>query len=152
MNIRKSACLFLAWGFYSGKIPKAPGTFGSLAALPFCFLLSVLPTYASIAVIIIFVGIAVWIAGNAEKLLNEKDPGSIVIDEIAGMFVVFMGLPFTPGIIAGGFVLFRVLDILKPIPIRTIERRLSGGTAIVMDDVAAGVMVNLLLRLVMVFT
>ena len=89
--------------------------------------------------IVIFIFFAIWIAREAEKILNTEDPGCIVIDEIAGILVTFTGLPFNTISVIFGFFIFRVLDIWKPYPIRSLERNLSGGTGIVMDDVAAGI-------------
>ena len=148
MTIRKNAILFLSRGCGLGSMPVAPGTFGTLAGLPICFLLSRLPLVASLAIVIIVILAAIWIAGESERILKQKDPGSIVIDEIGGMIVSLTGLPFTVLNAGIGFVLFRILDIAKPVPIRTIERRLSGGTGIVMDDIVAGLMVNITLRIV----
>lgn len=152
MKFRQIAVLFLATGCYIGKIPIAPGTFGSLFALLPCFLLSRLPWLAEMVIIVVFAGCAVIVADAAEKLLNEKDPGSIVIDEIAGMMVTLAGLPFNGVTVVSGFIIFRILDITKPFPIRAIERRLNGGTGVVMDDLAAGVMGNILLRLILSLT
>ena len=138
--------MFLATGCFIGNIPFAPGTFGTILGLPLCFLLS--RTNFSIAVLLtaIFIIFAILIAHDAEKILKTNDPGHIVIDEIAGLMVALFGLPFNAVYASAGFVIFRFFDILKPFPIRLIERKLSGGTAIVMDDVAAGICTNLVLR------
>jgi phosphatidylglycerophosphatase A len=90
-----------------------------------------------------------WIAHAAENILKAKDPGCIVIDEIAGMILTLTGLPFNMMTIILGFVLFRALDIWKPYPIRFLERNLSGGVGVVMDDVAAGILSNLVLRILL---
>ena len=92
---------------------------------------------------------AIWIAGEAEKILGEKDPGAIVIDEILGMALTLAGLPFNATTAGLGFVLFRVFDITKPFPIRFVERRFKGGTGIVLDDVVAGVIANITLRIIL---
>jgi phosphatidylglycerophosphatase A len=81
-------------------------------------------------------------------MLKKKDPGCIVIDEIAGIMVTFIGLPFNITTAVPGFLIFRLFDILKPFPIRYIERKLSGGAGVVLDDVAAGIYSNLSLRVV----
>ncbi len=88
----------------------------------------------------------------AEKLLIQKDPGCIVIDEIAGIMIAFLGMPFNAFSIAAGFVTFRFFDILKPFPIRYMERRLAGGVGVVMDDLMAGVYSNIALRLLFITT
>ena len=96
-------------------------------------------------------GVAVWAAHRAERVLGLKDPGCVVIDEIAGMAVTLLGLPFTAKTAAAGLLAFRLLDIFKPPPMGTVDRRLSGGVGIVMDDLVAGVGANLILRLVFFF-
>lgn len=146
MNFKEKVILFLATGFYVGKIPFAPGTFGSLLALPFCFLLSKVSIGAAILGAVLFSAIAVHIAGAAERLLQKTDPGCIVIDEMAGIWVTFIGISFTPFWICAGFLLFRIFDIVKPFPISFLEKRFSGGFGIVIDDVAAGIFANLILR------
>jgi phosphatidylglycerophosphatase A len=85
-------------------------------------------------------------AHEAEIILKAEDPGCIVIDEVAGMLVTLIGLPFNMISVFGGFLIFRILDIWKPYPIRFLERKLSGGVGIVMDDVVAGVLGNIILR------
>ncbi len=148
LSARQKVTLFLATGGLVGLIPVAPGTFGSLVGLGGCYLLAGLDfSLALILTIVLFV-LAVRIAGDAEKLLGQKDPGAIVIDEITGMAVTLLGFPFSFPVAIAGFLLFRVLDISKPPPVRTVERRFSGGFGIVVDDVVAGVMANLILRLV----
>lgn len=146
MNFRQQSIMFMATGGYVGKIPFAPGTFGSAAGLLFCFLLSCMDRVAAVLVVVLFVAAAVWIAGEASKILGQDDPGCIVIDEIAGMALTLLGLPFEPLIAIAGFFLFRILDILKPFPIRYLEKKLKGGTGIVMDDVAAGLLAHVVLR------
>jgi len=147
MNFSDKAVLFLATGFHIGNIPPAPGTFGSLIGLPLCFLLAQVNLAIAMASAFLFIGLAVWIAHRAAKCLRQKDPGCIVIDEIAGMAVAFIGLPFNPTTAVTGFVIFRTLDILKPFPIRMLDRRLSGGLGIVADDVVAGLFTNLIIRI-----
>ena len=94
MNFSEKAAVFLATGFYVGNIPFAPGTFGSLIGLPLCFLLAGIHLAAAIIAALLIIGLAIWIANAAAKTLKRKDPGCIVIDEIAGMVVTLIGLPF----------------------------------------------------------
>ena len=151
MKIRDDAIVFLATGFYIGNIPFAPGTFGTILGLPLCFLLGLLKLPLALVCTMLFILIAIWISHIAEKRLKKKDPGCIVIDEIAGMAVTLIGLPFnlTTGLI--GFIIFRILDISKPFPIRALEKHLPGGLGVVADDVIAGIMANLLLRVIIRF-
>ena len=148
MKFRERAVLFVATGFFIGTVPFAPGTFGTLIGLPVCFLLSRLNFLQSVVWILIFIFFAIVIASAAEKILKQKDPGQIVIDEIAGLAVTFAGVTFNLMTLLAGFIIFRVFDILKPFPIRFLEKRIGGGTGVVLDDVLAGVYANLGVRLV----
>jgi len=149
MKFKDEAVVFLATGFYIGKIPFAPGTFGTILGLPLCFFLAGLELPWAIGCTMLLIVLAVWIANDAEKILQKKDPGCIVIDEIAGMAVTLVGLPFNLTTALIGFIIFRILDISKPFPIRALDKRVAGGVGIVIDDVAAGIFTNLLLRLIM---
>jgi phosphatidylglycerophosphatase A len=140
--------MFLATGFRTGNIPFAPGTFGSLIGLPLCFVLAGMSTAPAMLWTLLFIFFAVWIADAAEKILEQNDPGCIVIDEIAGMVVALVGLPFNPITVVIGFIIFRILDIFKPFPIRDLDKRIPGGLGVVADDVAAGIITNLLLRII----
>ena len=147
MNLTNKAAVFLATGFYIGKIPLAPGTFGSLIGLPLCFLLAEIQLSAAIIAVLLIIALAIWISNVAERTLERKDPGCIVIDEIAGMVVTLIGLPFNLTTAAIGFILFRLLDIIKPFQIRILDKRLPGGLGIVADDVVAGIFANVLIRI-----
>ena len=148
MKFRERAVFFVATGFLVGTVPFAPGTFGSLIGLPVSFLLSRLNLLNSVICILAFILFAIGIASAAEKIIKQKDPGQIVIDEIAGLMVTLAGVPFNLKTALAGFVIFRVFDILKPFPIRALERSVGGGSGIVLDDVLAGIYGNLVLRLV----
>lgn len=138
--------ILATWGGV-GNSPIAPGTMGSLAALPFCYLLSFLGNGATVAVLIIFSALSVWICHQAQKLFDRKDPGCIVIDEVAGQLVTLAGIPLTGVTALIGFFLFRILDIMKPPPIGWADRQLPGGLGITADDLAAGLIANLMLRM-----
>lgn len=146
MNFKGKIALFVATGAYVGKIPFAPGTFGSLLGLLICFLLSLVSLSVAALVAIVLVLVAVWASEHAERLMGKKDPGSVVIDEIAGMVIAVIGIQFSVMTAISGFVLFRLLDIIKPPPVRFFQDDLPGGAGIVMDDVAAGIIANILLR------
>ena len=129
----------IATGFGAGYLPKAPGTWGSLVALPLHFFLRQLaPDHYALALTAIFF-IAVITAGQAEKILDRKDPGVVVIDEIIGMLITLIGAPNNPLVWLLGFLIFRFFDIFKPYPIRIIDQRVNGGMGIVLDDVLAGI-------------
>jgi len=147
MNFKEKAVIFLASGCFLGNVPFAPGTFGSLLGIPLCFALAKTDVFVAALLTLLFIVIAIWIAHIAAKIFDNTDPGNIVIDEIAGMAVTFIGVPFNLASVVSGFLLFRLLDITKPFPIRRLERSLPGGVGIVLDDVVAGIYGNLILRL-----
>jgi len=147
MMDKNAIVMYLATGGKSGYSPVVPGTAGSLAALVPCGLLSLLPLPASALFLIAFIVLSIWTAELAEGIVGKKDPGCIVIDEFAGMMITLLGMPFTWKSALGGFFIFRVMDILKPFPIRYLERTIPGGAGIVLDDVAAGIAAHLVLRL-----
>jgi len=135
----------------SGSAPIAPGTFGSFTAALLLFLPGRVPgippwslTFALVSLMVVFFA-GVWSAGRAE-LIHGKDPGIVVIDEVAGMIVTFILLPNSPLALLFGFFLFRAMDILKPFPVRLFEKA-PRGWGVMLDDVMAGVYSNLLLRL-----
>jgi phosphatidylglycerophosphatase A len=138
----------LATGFYSGKIPFAPGTWGSAFALIpwyFCRGLS-LANYLIVLAVLFVVGFLT--AGSAEKIFDKPDPGSIVIDEIMGMFVALTLAPNHPVAWLLGFILFRIFDIWKPFPVSWLDTHLHGGIGIMMDDVMAGIYALVSLQLI----
>ncbi|MBI5063175.1 MAG: phosphatidylglycerophosphatase A [Desulfatitalea sp.] len=125
----------------------APGTLGSLIGLPIAYGLAHVgwPSAALLTVLLILASVP--ITTQAARMLKANDPGGIVLDEIAGMVVALHGIAFSAGTAIAGFVLFRIFDISKLPPVGIAERRLRDGWGIVMDDVIAGVMANVVLRL-----
>lgn len=150
MGFKEKSAMFFATGGYMGKVSPIPGTLGSLGGLPICLLLSQINLAIAGVLTIVLILFAIWSSGTAEKILGETDPGCIVIDEIAGMVLTLFGLPLNLSTVIGGFVLFRILDILKPFPISFIERYFSGGAGIVFDDLAAGLAGNIVIRVVLI--
>ncbi|MEP0355793.1 MAG: phosphatidylglycerophosphatase A [Paraglaciecola sp.] len=130
---------FLAFGFGSGLAPKAPGTFGTIAALPIVAVLALytsLTVYIAITVIASVVGI--WICGIAANDMEVHDDSSIVWDEFAGMLITMIAVPLSWQTLLLGFILFRIFDILKPWPISYLDKNAHGGFGIMIDDVLAG--------------
>jgi phosphatidylglycerophosphatase A len=148
MNFRDRAVLLLATGFSVGHVPLAPGTFGTLLGIPVCFILADIGLPFMMIGAATFVLFAVWIAGEAERLISTRDAPCIVIDEMAGIVIAMFGVPMTPLNLTAGFIAFRALDIIKPFPARRIDAKVSGGWGIVMDDVVAGFYSNLFLRII----
>jgi len=139
--------LFLASGFGAGYVPIAPGTAGTLVAIPIFFALSLIPFPLYELTILTFFFLASWISGEAQRCWGRKDHPRIVIDEIMGYLITMLWLPKTFLFIILGFFLFRFFDIVKPPPIRLLER-VKGGFGVVLDDVVAGVYANIVLQLI----
>mgnify|MGYP005991688669 FL=1 len=138
---------WLAFGLGSGMAPKAPGTFGTIAALPiYWFLLKDLNVWAFSAVLVIGFVIGWYASYKTSKDLNVHDHGGIVIDEWIGMWLTLFLVPQGIEWLAWGFVLFRFFDILKPWPIKWFDQHVHGGFGIMIDDVLAGVMAWLCLQ------
>lgn len=136
----------LAFGFGSGLSPKAPGTVGTLVAVLVFAPLAALsaPVYA--VVIIATAVIGVWLCGKTADDLNADDHGGIVWDEFVGYWItMFMAPPGWLWMIIG-FVIFRLLDILKPWPIKWVDRQVKGGLGIMLDDILAGIMAALCIQ------
>ena len=137
---------FIATGAYSGYSPVAPGTAGSAVGiliylLAFSLQLSAF-SYLLLTISIVLIGI--WVSGKAEYIFKRKDSQKIVIDEIAGMLISLFMLPHGFWILLSGFIIFRIIDISKPF---YILERLPKGFGVMMDDVAAGIATNLILRI-----
>jgi phosphatidylglycerophosphatase A len=143
--------MLIATGFYSGYLPKAPGTWGSLMGLLIFFLLHTLSLGIYLAVVAGIFLIGTFAAGEAEKIMDHQDPGLVVIDEITGMLVTMTAVPATPLAMALGFVLFRIFDIWKPFPVNFFDQRFHGGLGIMLDDIVAGIYSLIILQLLFRF-
>ena len=140
--------LILATGFGVGYSPIAPGTLGTLIAIPIYYFLSEIPLPLYEITLIGFLFLSIWISENAETFFGKKDDPRIVIDEMMGFLITMFWIPKTTRFILIGFFLFRFFDILKPFPIRRLEKRFKGGFGVVLDDVMAGVYANVILHLI----
>ncbi len=144
-EILTTPVLCLAFGFGSGLAKKAPGTFGTLAAVPI-YLLLVQADFIIYSVVTILCSVVgIWICGQAADLLGEHDFGGIVWDEIAGLLITMWFVSFSWQNLIMGFVLFRAFDIIKPWPIKWVDQKVAGGFGIMLDDVIAGVFAGLVL-------
>lgn len=147
MNYVSQLAKLVASFFYIGFIPMIPGTFGSLAAFAIYFPLRHLDDwriYGICMIVVVIVG--VWASHRAEQDSKIVDPSFVVIDEVAGQLITLFLVPFSWYAVISGFVLFRILDIVKPPPARKAED-LPGGWGIMMDDVIAGVYGNIILSI-----
>jgi phosphatidylglycerophosphatase A len=137
----------LAFGFGSGLVPVAPGTAGTLTAVPLYLLLRQLPPEAYVATVALLFLLGLPVCGHAARRLGVHDHPAIVWDEIVGYLAAMTCAP--PGTVwmVAGFVLFRFFDILKPWPIRWCDRRVHGGFGIMLDDLLAGLFTAALLQI-----
>jgi phosphatidylglycerophosphatase A len=136
----------VATGLGSGYSPFAPGTAGSLVGLLLWWPITWLPlaVQAGLVVLVSLVGVAA--AGHVARAVGLEDPGCVVVDEVAGMWLTLLALPLTPWTAAAGFFLFRILDVVKPFPARRLEG-LHGGWGIMADDLMVALYGNVLIRL-----
>lgn len=148
MNLKEKIILFFATGFGLGNLPRVPGTFGTLAGIPFAIGFSYLNRGYAVFFTVALIAFACWISDQAEIIIGEKDPGKIVIDEIAGYAVAMSGIPISVYSLAAGFFIFRFFDILKPVPVRNFEKRFKGGAGVVLDDIVAGLLSFIVLRII----
>ncbi|SJM93855.1 phosphatidylglycerophosphatase A [Crenothrix polyspora] len=137
--------LFLAFGFGSGLAKKAPGTCGTLAAIPVYCLFAQTPllVYSLLTIAVTLLGIS--LCGIAADKLGEHDFGGIVWDEVAGYLITLWFVPFSWQATLVGFILFRIFDIIKPWPIKWVDQKVHGGLGIMLDDVLAGIFAGLIL-------
>ncbi len=147
----KHFILVLATGFGVGYSPVAPGTLGTLIAIPVFYFLSNISSPVYEITLIGFFFLSVWISENAEIFFGKKDDQRIVLDEMMGFLVTMLWIPKTAILILIGLFLFRFFDILKPFPIRHLEKKLRGGYGVVLDDVLAGVYGNIVLQVIIHF-
>ncbi len=139
--------MFLATGAGSGRLPLAPGTWGSAVGVLLWLAIGrlTLPLYVTVVGVFFLIGIAC--AGAAEKIVDQGDPSLVVIDEIVGQLIALAAAPHHPVVVLAGFALFRLFDILKPFPVGWIDRHLHGGLGVMLDDVAAGLYAFAVLQL-----
>jgi phosphatidylglycerophosphatase A len=131
------AVLLATW-FGAGLLPMMPGTWGSLIALPCAWLLvAVWGKLALAFAVLLMFGLGCWAASTAARASGRDDPGFIVVDEVAAQFLTLLAAPLDWRAYLAGFVLFRIFDVLKPPPIRQVERSVPGGLGIMLDDIVA---------------
>lgn len=129
----------MSLGFGSGLAPVAPGTFGTLAAIPFYLLLAQLTLPVYLAIILAGFALGVFLCRYTSDALGEHDHSGIVWDEFIGFWITMIAVPSTWPWILTGFVLFRFFDIVKPWPVSLADAKMKGGFGIMIDDVLAGI-------------
>jgi len=136
----------IATYFFVGYLPKAPGTWGSLFALPLAWFLNKLNLTYYVAILLFITSVGIWASYKTASELGNEDPDEVVIDEVAGILVTFLFVKPTFLSLLLGFILFRLVDITKPFPIKKIEK-IPYGVGIMVDDLLAGVYTGLILVL-----
>ena len=147
--LKRPVC-FLGLGFGSGLIPKAPGTFGTIAAIPIYWLMKDLSLAIYVAITVVAFLAGIWICQKSADWLGKDDPSAVVWDEIVGYLITMIAAPSGWQWLLLGFVLFRFFDIVKPWPISWADKSLHGGLGIMVDDVIAGMFSLGILQMIVV--
>lgn len=138
---------FIAFGFGSGLMPVAPGTWGTLAAIPVYLLLAGQPLIIYLLMTSLAFLLGVWVSDKVSQEMGVHDYSGIVWDEVVGYLLTMTMAPIGWGWMIIGFILFRIFDIWKPQPIRSIDKQVHGGIGIMLDDVLAAIPAWLLIQL-----
>lgn len=149
--LKRPVC-FLGLGFGSGLAPFAPGTFGTIAAIPIYMLMEPLPLTIYLLVTTIFFILGIYICQKSADWLGKDDPSAVVWDEIVGYLVTMIVAPAGWQWVIIGFVLFRIFDIMKPWPVSLADKKLHGGFGIMLDDVVAGIYAAISLQVLILVT
>lgn len=139
---------FIAFGFGAGAMPIAPGTFGTLAAIPLYLLIQHLPLWSYLIILIFTIVFGFWVCDVAEKAVGIPDHPGIVWDEIVGYGFTMIAAPKGCIWVVLGFILFRIFDIWKPEPIRWVDQHLKGGVGVVVDDLLAAIPAWIILQII----
>ena len=138
----------LSFGFGSGLSPYAPGTMGTLVAIPLYLLVAQFGPLSVLLACVVISLLGIYLCERTTKALGVHDHPAIVWDEVAGYFITMLFAPVSATTVILGFILFRIFDILKPWPISVIDSRLKGGLGVMLDDILAGVFACVILQLV----
>lgn len=139
---------FIAFGFGSGVIPFAPGTFGTLITIPIYLVLSSFSVFFYLVFTICFTIFGIWLSEKVSRDIKVHDHQGMNIDEIVGFLVTMIAAPHGWRWILLGVILFRIFDIWKPFPIRLIDEKMPGGAGVIMDDVLAGIYSFIIIQLI----
>ncbi len=148
--MKKFIYLSLVTGFGLGYSPFAPGTCGSLPGFILVFLLQGFSWYSQVAIILLAFFFGVWLSNETALWFDEKDPKAVTIDEIVSLPITFFLIPLTPVTLAIGFVLNRILDIIKPAPAYK-SQSLKGGWGIMTDDLISSIYSNILMHIIVIY-
>lgn len=145
--MRDDMVLFLAQGVGTGRVPRAPGTAGTLPGVALYLVFAGVPLIAYLGIVAALFVVGVALCERAAQILDEPDPPSVVWDEIVGVMIAMIGIAPSLATLIAGFLAFRLFDIWKPWPIGWVDRRVPGGLGIMLDDVIAGLMALVLMHL-----
>lgn len=140
---------FIAFGFGAGALPVAPGTFGTLVAIPFYLVLGIFQTQTYLFILLLLTLGSIWICGRVSKQIKVHDHQGMCLDEIIGFLFTMIAVPAKFSWILFGFLLFRFFDIYKPWPIDRIDKEIKGGAGMILDDVVAGIFSCIILHIAM---
>lgn len=149
LKLLRNPIHFCSFGFGSGYMPIAPGTFGTLVAIPIFLWLSQFGTLNYVVIVSVMLLSGIWMCGYTSQALGVHDHKAIVWDEVVGYLITMLMVPPTLITICAGFVLFRLFDIWKPWPINLLDKNVHGGLGIMLDDVVAGLFALIILQLVL---
>jgi phosphatidylglycerophosphatase A len=139
IDLRTRIALTIATFFGVGFLPVAPGTYGTAAAIPLAWWMSHYSTPWQLFTATVVTLVGIWAAALTGRYLGVVDASQIVVDEVAGLLVTMIGVPFTWQTALAGFLLFRLFDITKPWPAWYFDRKVKNGAGVVLDDIAAGI-------------
>ncbi len=148
-RLQRTGALAIATGGFVGFFPVAPGTAGSLVASLFLWVVPGIPLWVHIVLIAVVLVTGAWASDKTCQILKKADAQPIVIDEIVGILITMVGIPLTDYWLVCGFVLFRILDVIKLPPANYFDEKVKNGWGVMLDDVAAGVYANIILRLML---
>ena len=149
VRLQRAGAIAVATGFLVGYVPVAPGTFGALVGLAIAWGLQAASLWVWAIVILGLAAAGVWASGEANRIIGQPDSRHIVIDEVVGILVTMVGIPVTGYWLVWGFLLFRFFDIVKLPPCNIFDTRLKNGWGVMLDDIAAGIYGNVVLRLML---
>ncbi len=143
------SAIFFASGFGSGFIPLAPGTWGSAVGVALVWKFWGNSVFVQFLWVLLLGALGVWASGVTCQYFKKQDCQYIVIDEIVGLMITMIGIPITGYELVIGFLLFRLFDVVKPVPVNWVDKKLKNGLGVMLDDVVAGVYGNLIMHLIL---
>jgi phosphatidylglycerophosphatase A len=148
-RLRDGIAIFLASGFGSGFVPLAPGTWGSLVGVGIVWKFWGASLLAQLTWVVLLGALGVWVSDVTCQYFKKQDCQHIVIDEIVGLMITMIGIPITGYGLVVGFLLFRFFDVVKPIPVNWVDKKVKNGLGVMLDDVIAGLYGNLIMHLML---